>query len=210
MTTVLTAVLAYCCTFFATVTVHTYICTVAADTAVVTPTCFNTAILADLAAYLTDYGTVSARLAAFFANIRTFRTAVLFFTDESAVAADVAFIAPAVRADAEIAFFALGTYIRAFAAVLAAVLANNGTAFASVVILADVSAVAADVAILAPQHIFSCAFFAQLAAIYAHYGTVSACLAAFIADIGTFGTAVLFFTDVSTVTADVAFIAPAV
>lgn len=96
MTAVLTAVLAYCCTFFATVAVHTYICTVAADAAVVTPARISAAILADLAAYLTDYGTVSACLAAFFANIRTFRTSVLFFADVSTVTADIAFIAPTV------------------------------------------------------------------------------------------------------------------
>ncbi len=111
---------------------------------------FSCAFFAQLAAIYAHCSAVAARLAAFIADVGTFGTAVLFFTDVSAVTADAAFIAPAVRADAKIAFFALGTYIRAFAAVLAAVLANNGTAFASVVIFADVSAVAADVAILAP------------------------------------------------------------
>lgn len=126
MTTVLTAVLAYCCTFFATVAVIAYKGTVAADSAIVAPARFFAAFLADLSADLADYCTVSAMLAAILADLRASFTAIIFVADCCTVAADGTIVAPADRfpcaffAD----LFAVLTDQSAIAAHLAAFLAN--------------------------------------------------------------------------------------
>lgn len=72
------------------------------------------------------------------------------------------------------------------AAVLAAFLAYCCTFSATVVVQANISAVAADSAIIAPAGRIFCAFFAKLAAILTDQRAVAACLAARLADLCTF------------------------
>lgn len=117
--------------------------------------------------------------------------------------------APALRADAEIAVAALETYIRALCAVFTAGLANKRTLIAAVVVYANDSAVAAQVAVFAPENIFSRAFFAELFAALAHQRAIIARLTAFLADIGAPLAAVVVKADTNAVATDVAFAAPA-
>lgn len=193
-------------TFRAAVAIEANVSTSAAGVAVHAPAKISGTIKAR-AARSAERRAIGASVSAGLAQLGTFITAVAIATDIGTFAAGIAVIAPAVGKCAIIAPSAIIADDRANIASFAALDADIGASFAAVAVKANYSAVAADVAILAPTVLLKAII--AFAAIRTHRSAVAAHFFAFGTEGRAFLAAVLVVAQHGTSAAGITVFTPA-